>query len=243
MNARSRPWSQAGATRSDRTTRAGATRCAACSSPRRATTSNRSCSTVARRATPRAASTASSATPRSCSSAARTRREPRCATAGAPMTGLAIPDADLARLPAIAIDAIAHTLRTGRRVLPDPAELPPALAHAGASFVTLERDERLLGCIGTLTADRPLGVSVAHGAIAAAFDDPRLPPLSAEDYCAMQVKVSVLSEPQPIAARSLAAFATTLHAGVDGVVVARKRQQATFLPSVWEQLPDRRDFL
>jgi len=150
---------------------------------------------------------------------------------------------EYASLPAIALDAIAHALRTGERRLPDVKELAPALARPGATFVTLERDGRLLGCIGTLRADRPLGISVAHCALGSAFDDPRLPPLTRDDYCVMYVKVSVLSEPAPVAAHSLAELAAVLEPRVDGVIVTRRGKQATFLPSVWEQLPGPDTFL
>jgi AmmeMemoRadiSam system protein A len=149
----------------------------------------------------------------------------------------------LASLPTIAVDAIAHTLCTGRRRVHAPADLPPELARPGAAFVTLERGDALLGCIGTLTPDKPLGSSVAHSAIAAAFDDPRMPAVGPDDFPVMRVKVSVLSDPEPLAVGSRAALVTALEPGTTGVVVERDRRRATFLPAVWAKLPDPDDFL
>jgi AmmeMemoRadiSam system protein A len=149
----------------------------------------------------------------------------------------------LAALPAIAVDAIAHTLCTGTRHLPARADLPRELARPGAAFVTLERGDALLGCIGTLTAERPLGISVAHSAMAAAFDDPRMPAVDAQDFPVMRVKVSVLSEPQPLAVTSRAELVDALEPQATGVIVERSRRRATFLPAVWANLPDPDDFL
>src|SRR5262245_38764433 len=91
-------------------------------------------------------------------------------------TRVLVIEVDLTPLPGIALAAIAHPLRTGERRLPDVAELPNALVAEGASFVTLERDGDLLGCIGALEPKEPLGIDVARHGLGAAFDDPRLPP-------------------------------------------------------------------
>ena len=87
-------------------------------------------------------------------------------------------DRGLEPLPGIAVAAIGEALRTGERRLPTPDDLPRTVAAPGAAFVTLERDHDLLGCIGTLTPEGPLGVSVAHSALGAAFDDPRMPAIT-----------------------------------------------------------------
>jgi AmmeMemoRadiSam system protein A len=140
-------------------------------------------------------------------------------------------------LPGIALDAVRHALLTGDRRLPDVADLRTEVAEPGAAFVTLERDHELLGCIGSLTRERPLGVDVAHSALAAAFDDPRLPPVVRDDYPVMCVTVSVLSEPTPLDVCSRADLEARLEPGVDGVVIEHLRSHATFLPAVWEKLP------
>jgi AMMECR1 domain-containing protein len=82
----------------------------------------------------------------------------------------------------VAIDAIRRALTTGSGALPPVADLPAKLRDLGASFVTLERDNRLLGCVGALEAHQALGVDIAEHALAAAFDDPRMPPVIASDF-------------------------------------------------------------
>jgi AmmeMemoRadiSam system protein A len=142
-----------------------------------------------------------------------------------------------------ALGAIEQVLTTGAFVEPDVRGVGGVLAEPGATFVTLARDGALLGCIGTLSAYRPLMVDAAHHAVAAAFSDPRLPPISTADYRRMDLKVSVLSPPEPVAVRGLMHLASVVEPGRDGVLVESRHGHATFLPSVWEQLPDVDDFL
>jgi uncharacterized protein len=146
-------------------------------------------------------------------------------------------------LPGLAVETVARALLTGRRELPALTELDPELAKPAATFVTLEHEDRLLGCIGTLAPEQPLGLSVAHCALAAAFDDPRLPPLTFDDFPVMSVKVSVLSAPRRRDVRSREHLVAVLDRGTDGVIVERGPRRATFLPAVWESLPDADDFL
>lgn len=139
-----------------------------------------------------------------------------------------------------AADAIATRLLGQAR----PARTPsPRVCEPGASFVTLRRDERLLGCIGTLAPQRALHADVAHNATAAAFDDPRMPPLTTDDFAVATVKVSVLSPLEAIEVGSEADLLAQVRPGVDGLLVAAASRRGTFLPSVWEQLPRPRDFL
>jgi AmmeMemoRadiSam system protein A len=130
---------------------------------------------------------------------------------------------------------------TARAFVPDEIDL--ALRRPGASFVTLERGERLLGCIGALEARDPLALDVAHHALQAAFSDPRLPAITVDDYVAMSIRVSVLSALEPIDVSSFDETAAALRPGVDGIVLESARHRATFLPSVWPKLADRREFL
>ena len=90
-----------------------------------------------------------------------------------------------------------------RRWLPDPADFPPALQEPCAAFVTLERHGRLMGCVGTLTAIEPLVVTVAHRARAAALADPRFTGIQPGDLADLDVSVSVLSPPEPLAVEAL----------------------------------------
>lgn len=124
------------------------------------------------------------------------------------------------------------------------ASRPEWLMAPGASFVTLEEDSRLRGCIGTLSPHRSLYEDVAHNAVAAALHDPRFPPLSQGDLRDTRIEVSVLSERVPLPHTSEESVLEALRPGVDGVVLeAGAFNRATFLPQVWKELPDPRDFL
>lgn len=127
----------------------------------------------------------------------------------------------------------------------------PACAHAaapfldapGASFVTLRSRGELRGCIGTLRAQRPLGEDVAHNARAAAFADPRFAPLARHEFDAIRIEVSLLSEPVPVRAAHEGELLAMLRPHVDGVVLEFGERRSTFLPQVWQALPDARRFL
>jgi AmmeMemoRadiSam system protein A len=109
--------------------------------------------------------------------------------------------------------------------------------------VTLRRDGQLRGCIGTLEARRPLAVDVAENAVAAASRDPRFPPLTPEEEVDLEVKISVLTSPQPLDVHSRAELAAAVRPGVDGLLIEAGIHRGTFLPAVWEQLPTVDDFL
>jgi uncharacterized protein len=143
----------------------------------------------------------------------------------------------------IAARAATAPLDTGRRWLPDVSELPAGLVRPGACFVTLRADGVLLGCIGSLVPARPLGLDLAHNAAAAAFDDPRLPPLSPRDVLVADVGVSVLGPLEMLGVTGTAELVRVLRPGTDGVLVEMPAHRATFLPSVWEQLSDPADFV
>jgi AmmeMemoRadiSam system protein A len=153
-----------------------------------------------------------------------------------------VPPEDGRLLVQVAEDAIRAVLE-GRRWEPDPADFPASLRRPAPCFVTLRDGSRLLGCIGTLDATRPLVAVAADRAQQAAFADPRFPPITAEEFTRAAVEVSVLGPCDPVDASSLADLVHALHPGVDGVVVSTPGHRATFLPDVWVQLPDPDDFL
>ena len=119
----------------------------------------------------------------------------------------------------------------------------PWLREPGASFVTLHLDDELRGCIGTIDPHRPLGQDVAWNARAAAYRDPRFPPVSAVELPRLQVEVSVLSPREPLPAASEAEALSKLRPGIDGIALEYGAMSATFLPQVWESLPEPADFL
>lgn len=123
-------------------------------------------------------------------------------------------------------------------------DAPPALHEDGASFVTLhKRSGALRGCIGSLVARRPLIDDVQANAKAAAFQDPRFPPLREEELDDIVIEVSILSAPEPLAHEGPEELIEKLRPNVDGVVLERGWNRATFLPQVWEQLPEPEKFL
>lgn len=142
-------------------------------------------------------------------------------------------------LVAIAREAIAHGLGLGA----GPGREEPWLARPAATFVTLRLAEALRGCIGSIDPRRPLGEDVAHNARAAAFSDPRFEPLSVVEFESVRVEVSVLSPRTPLGAASESEAAFALRPGIDGVYLEYRGQSATFLPQVWEDIPDPSAFL
>jgi AmmeMemoRadiSam system protein A len=144
-------------------------------------------------------------------------------------------------LVAVAREAVRQGLEGDRRPLVLDS-LSPRLRHPGATFVTLRRDRDLLGCIGTLEPVRSVAADVHHNAAAAAFADPRLPSVTRSDFESLSVKVSVLGPLVPLDVRSSTELASTVLPGL-GVLVQDGRRRATFLPSVWEQIPDIDRFL
>lgn len=117
------------------------------------------------------------------------------------------------------------------------------LRRPGASFVTLTIGGELRGCIGSIEPCRPLVLDVRDNAIAAAFHDPRFPPLSRRELEQVHIEISVLTLPKALEYEGPAALLEKLQPGVDGVIIERGWCRATFLPQVWEKLPDPREFL
>lgn len=117
------------------------------------------------------------------------------------------------------------------------------LNEPGASFVTLTKRGDLRGCIGSLEPRRPLGEDVRANALAAAFRDPRFMPVTREEFNDIRVEVSLLSPTEPLPAPTEAAALAALRPGVDGVIFEYTHHRSTFLPQVWDQLPEPAEFL
>ena len=152
-----------------------------------------------------------------------------------------MPDTDFGTtLLALARAAIAHRLGRGPApVVPDD----PRLREKGATFITLARDGELRGCIGSLRRSRELGEDVIHNALAAAFEDSRFEPLAAEELDAVTIEVSILSEPEFLDFFGEEELIAQLRPGEDGLIIFSGCRSATFLPQVWEQLPNPVDFM
>lgn len=128
-----------------------------------------------------------------------------------------------------------------------PAAMPDLsagwLQTPGATFVTLTQRGALRGCIGTLEPQRSLRDDVQYNARAAAFHDPRFAPLREDELAQTQIEISLLSPMHSLAFVSEADALAQLQPDVDGLVFECGRFRSTFLPQVWEQLPDPAEFL
>ena len=131
----------------------------------------------------------------------------------------------------------------GMNSVPAKRNHHPWLLQHAAAFVTLTMDGALRGCIGSLSASRALGEDVAANARAAAFQDPRFPKLKREEWPRCRVEVSLLSAPKPIAFADEAELLSLIRPGEDGLILDCDGKRATFLPQVWETLPEKRRFL
>jgi AmmeMemoRadiSam system protein A len=128
--------------------------------------------------------------------------------------------------------------------LPDDVdESAGFLREVGASFVTLLRGAELRGCIGTVTAYRPLLRDLRHNALAAAFKDPRFSPLTKREFTSVTVEVSLLSDLRHLRFEDESDALLQLRPLVDGVLLKYRDHRGTFLPQVWDRFPEPREFL
>jgi AmmeMemoRadiSam system protein A len=125
----------------------------------------------------------------------------------------------------------------------DPSALSPNLREQGASFITLTIDGQLRGCIGVLEAYQPLVDDVREHAVAAALEDPRFPRVRKDELSRIQLEVSRLTRPVPLDYKDAEDLLSKLRPHVDGVILKDGFRRATFLPQVWEKIPDRSEFL
>lgn len=125
----------------------------------------------------------------------------------------------------------------------DPVLAESALAARQGTFVTIEIHGALRGCIGNLVSDETIVDGVRRNAINAAFHDSRFQPLGVEEFPEIDIAVSVLTPPRPLSYSDGDDLAHKLRGGIDGVILRQGPYGATFLPQVWEQLPDPAEFL
>ncbi len=147
------------------------------------------------------------------------------------------------QLLAIAKRSIRHGLQTGKPLAINLADFPAELAELRATFVTLEKDHQLRGCIGMLEALRPLAEDIAKNAYSAAFNDPRFPPLQAGELDGLDIHLSILTPAEPVSFSSEQNLLAQLQPGIDGLILEEGHRHGTFLPSVWESLPEPEQFL
>lgn len=143
----------------------------------------------------------------------------------------------------VALQSIKYGLEKGLALPVTLSDYSSALQEKRATFVTLKLEENLRGCIGMLEAVRPLVEDVADNAYAAAFRDPRFHPLTEKELSSLSISVSILSPSEPIKFKSEADLLNQIRPGIDGLVLADGHHRGTFLPAVWESLPNPKDFL
>lgn len=147
------------------------------------------------------------------------------------------------RLLGLAKNSIQHGLQTGRPIKINLDDYPKELTERRATFVTLEINHQLRGCIGMLEAVRPLAEDIAENAFSAAFKDPRFPPLDARELDNLDIHLSILTPAEPVSFSSEQDLLSQLQPGIDGLILEEGRRRGTFLPSVWESLPEPEQFL
>jgi AmmeMemoRadiSam system protein A len=121
--------------------------------------------------------------------------------------------------------------------------LPKNLQEFGSSFVTLTVQDKLRGCIGSLEPSIPLVDDVREHAVAAALEDYRFPPVQPEELTKIQIEISYLTLPKPLTYGNPGELVYLLRPFIDGVVLKDGFRRATFLPQVWEKIPNPEDFL
>lgn len=134
-------------------------------------------------------------------------------------------------------DAIKFGLEKNQILLLRLTDYPKKLRQLGASFVTIEIEKKLRGCMGTLEAYQPLIQDIAQNSYAAAFRDPRFYPLTVAEYPKITKHISILSPATPIIFTSEKDLLEKIRPGIDGLILSERGRRGTFLPAVWESLP------
>lgn len=124
-----------------------------------------------------------------------------------------------------------------------PSTDSEALMRDAGCFVTLHKKGRLRGCIGTLEPEKPLIHAVQGNALNAAFEDPRFPPVTEDELADIDLEISILTPPEELEFADAEDLRKKLKPGVHGVILSKGWHRATFLPQVWDQLPDVDTFL
>jgi len=149
---------------------------------------------------------------------------------------------DKAFLVQLVRSVIREALNKGEKI-PAPDSISQAVYEKRGCFVSLHQRGSLRGCIGTIEPEQALLKGVEENAFNAAFRDPRFSPLTAKELSSTDIEVSVLTVPQKLKFKDAEDLKSKLKPGIHGVILSKGWQRATFLPQVWEQLPDKEMFL
>jgi len=143
----------------------------------------------------------------------------------------------------LARESIEYGLANQRALVVDLSTMPEAFSEQRATFVTLEKNNQLRGCIGMLEAQRALAEDVVFNSYAAAFSDSRFPPVEYHELANLSIHISILTPAEQIKIQSELDLIKQLQAGIDGLIIEDNTHRATFLPSVWQSLPRAEDFV
>lgn len=143
----------------------------------------------------------------------------------------------------LAREALEHGVRGMPPPALEPAALTPRLRAPGAAFVTLTIQGELRGCVGSLAAQQPLAEDVRAHAVDASIEDPRFPPVLPAELERIEIEVSCLSTPEKLEYTDAGDLLGRLRPGVDGVLLQDGFRRATYLPQVWEKIPEEAAFL
>ena len=144
---------------------------------------------------------------------------------------------------ALARLAIRNGVQRQQKTKVELAGLDEIFQQQACCFVTLKKQGKLRGCIGSLQAYQPLAKDIAEHAYGAAFNDPRFSALQANELDEINISISILTPQQKLSIASQQELLAAITAGVDGLTLEDGFYKATFLPAVWEQLPNKQEFL
>jgi len=155
----------------------------------------------------------------------------------------ALTEEDKRNLLKLARSVILSKLTKDSAQIERPDKISPAMREKRGCFVTLHKKGALRGCIGTIEPVKSLISCVEDNAVSSAFNDPRFPPLSKDEFAYLDIEISVLTVPKPLEYEDSEDLKKKLKPGVHGVILSNGWHRSTFLPQVWKQLPDTELFL
>jgi AmmeMemoRadiSam system protein A len=169
--------------------------------------------------------------------------ETRLKTSSSPKPDSSFSSEDREWLLRLARQTLSGAVTNGPFPTVEADDVPMSARTPKGAFVTLTEHGELRGCIGNILPDAPLYRAVMQNAQSAALRDPRFAPVKDDEVKKIHIEISVLTEPEPVAFSSPDDLLTRLQPNTDGVLLRINGRGATFLPQVWEQLPDRTTFL
>ena len=143
-----------------------------------------------------------------------------------------------ARIFRAAAQSVGYSIKNGKPPKVDLSSFPAVLHENRATFITINKNGQLRGCIGTIQAHQPLISDVVENAYKAAMKDPRFPPIQEDEAAQLELSISLLSRFTEMSFSDEADFLGQLRPKIDGLIIADQGKRSVFLPQVWESIPD-----